>query len=726
MSPTYHHFLSRLHFQRNFPPTSEETPSVNMPDSSDESGPDGVGLVQNDASDRESLGSESGTEAGDDNGQGFLDVEASESGNSDSDDSSSDSGSEDASILGEFRRRAPRIFFPEFRRLPIELRHRIWQYFCPDLAPSPRVFSFQVLPNPKQDSIWESATLENQIASVNAMLRVHHESREIALKAFPDTLAIREGRRIVRFNKERDVVHLNGVKRVWSHNASIPGFSENVVNLAMDGSGLDANEIRLLVAFPNLKNLFDFQFHNDRRIPHRLRWCASDQIHSYEIQQLQKDMRVGEDLHFVYCWPDVKQHLEFAQKRLSKDEVWVDIFTELLEMVEENSLYMNPDEVARLEEISYWPMTCFGWDAADRFEAFRAKHGVSDGDGPAADDSEDEDKDGSEDDSEDDSDQNEYESEGIDDGSIHEESADEDEDDLLVDTQQASDDEEGGGGVSDFGGFSPLADEDSTLFDGNGPTHPTAHWSSPEPESGDDQQPRGGRRRRRVASSDEDEESGDEEEAEDSGRSTSRRGPIVLSDEEDEAEDEAEEKPSQSTTRRGRVVLSDDDDEVEEEAEEAPRPAGRRARVLPSDDEDEDDDEGGADIANKEETREGSDSEDEDAGAKKPLSLAEKLARNRRDNPVSEDDEESEEESSESEEEAPPKAMSLAQKLMTHRRRNPVASESEDEDEGSVVGSDDDLEDEEDEDEEDDENGMFMNLADEGESGDEEGNEDEY
>ncbi|KAK1469751.1 hypothetical protein CMEL01_01518 [Colletotrichum melonis] len=700
-----------------------------MPDSSDESGPDGVGLMQNDASDRESSDSESGTEAGDAPGQGFLDVEASEEGNSDSDDSS-ESDSEDASILGEYRRKAPRVFFPEFRRLPIELRHRIWQYFCPDLDPSPRVFSFQVLPNPRQDTIWESTTLENQIAAVDAMLRVHHESRDIALKAFPDTLAIREGRRIVRFNKERDVIHLNGVKRVWDHNLKVLGFSENIMNMAMDGSNLDANELRLLLAFPNLKNLFDFQWHNDRRIPHRLRWCASDLIHNYEIQQLRRNVDIGEDLHFVYCWPDLTQpqNREFAlKKNLSKDEIWIDLFTELFDMVEEGSLHLKSGEAERLEGVSYWPMQCFGWDAADRFDAFRAKHGVADGDKPAADGSEDdkeeESGDDSEEDSDDSSDQNEYESEGIDDGSIHEESVDEDEDDLLIDTQQASDDEEGGGGVSDYGGFSPLADEDSMLFDGNGPRNPTAHWSSPEPESGEDNQPHGGRRRRQIASSDEDEESGEEEEAEDSGRSTSRRGPVVISDDEDEGD---EEQPSQPTSRRGRVVLSDDDDDDEEEAAEKPaKPTGRRARVLPSDDDDEDDDEGGADIANKE-AREASDAENEEEGAKKPLSLAEKLARNRRDNPVSEDEEEPGEESSKDEEEAQPKTMSLAQKLMTHRRRNPIASESEDEPEGSIVGSeDDDLEDE-DEDDEDDENGMFMNLADEGESGDEEGDEDEY
>ncbi|GKT80500.1 hypothetical protein ColTof4_12923 [Colletotrichum tofieldiae] len=685
-----------------------------MPDSSDESGPEGVGLVQNDASDSESSGSDSGSENGT-SGIGFLDVEASESGNSDSD-NSSDSDSDDESILGGSRRHAPRAFFPEFRRLPIELRHRIWQFFCPDLALLPRVISFQMVCSPKQDSIWESATLENQIAAANAMLAVHRESRELALKAFPDTLAIREGRRIVRFHKQRDVVHLNGQKKSWEHNINVPGFSENVVNLALHTSELDPRELRLFLAFPNLKNVFDFAWHSDRRIPHRLRWCASDKIHRYEIEQLQKNVHSGEDLHFIYCWPNVEEHREFAQKQAGLTELCEAAMTEIAEIREEDPDFMEDGDVARLGEIDYWKITCFGWDAADRFEAFLAKHGVADGDMPATDGSDDNDEGGSND-SDDSSDQNEYESDGIDDATIDGESGDEDEDDLLIDTRQESDDNDEEGGASDFGGFSPLMDEDGgMMIDGSGPM---AHFSSPEPESGDDRPRLGSRRARQVASSEDDEESG-EDEVEEPARGTSRRGPVVLSDDEDGEEDG--EKPSHGTSRRGRVVLSDDEDE-EVEATKPARPSGRRARVLLSDDEDEDEDEGGADVGIVE-RKGGSDDEDEQASTKKPLSLAEKLAHNRRENPLSDEEESEEDESSEEEEPAPPKKMSLAQQLMTHRKRNPIVSESEGGSEGSVVDDDEDLDEDQDE-EEDDENGMFMSMADEGES-DEERDEEEY
>ncbi|KDN70122.1 hypothetical protein CSUB01_08797 [Colletotrichum sublineola] len=694
-----------------------------MSDSSDESGPEGAGLVQNDASDSESSGSNSGAENGD--GTGFLDVEASESLDGDA----SDSGSDDESILDEGRRRAPRAFFPEFRRLPIELRHRIWQFFCPDLALFPRVLSFQVVPSPKQDSVWESATLENQIVAPSAMLAIHHESRELALKAFPDTLAIREGRRLVRFHKQRDVVHLNNHKKNWRHNMNVPGFSENVINLAMD-TDLDPWDLRLLLAFPNVKNVFDFSWHNERRIPHRLRWCASDKIHRYEIEQLQRNVHVGEDLHFIYCWPDVEKHRDFALEKAAMMERFEAAMTEVEEIREERPDFIEEDELARLGEIDYWQMTCFGWDAADRFEAFVAKHGVADGDMPAVDDSSDDEENGS-DDSDDSSDQNEYESEGIDDATIDGESGDEDEDedDLVIDTRQASDDEDDEGGASDFGGFSPLRDEDGGMMvDGSGPA---AHFSSPEPESGDDRPRLGGRRARRVPSSEDEEESG-EGEVEEPSRGASRRRAVVLSDDDEEKEDD--EGPSRNTGRRGRVVLSDEDEEGDEDEEAKPvRPSGRRARVLPSDDDDDEDedDEGGVDV----QAKGGSDDGDEQAGTSRPLSLAEKLARNRRENPVSDGEDSEEDESAEEEEEeedgpVPPERMSLAQRLMTHRKRNPIESESGSDggSEGSVVGSEDELDDDEDdesEEEEDDENGMFMSMADEGES-DDEGDEEEY
>ncbi|WYZ46634.1 hypothetical protein EsH8_IX_000859 [Colletotrichum jinshuiense] len=673
-----------------------------MPDSSDESAVEGVGLMQNDASDSETSVDDSGSEDG--TGKGFLDVEASESGDSDSDGNSSDSS--DPSILGDNRRRRPRAFFPEFRKLPIELRHRIWQYFCPDLAPSPRVYSFQMICYPKQDVIWEGAVLEHQIAPADAMLAVHRESREIALKAFPDTLAIREGRRTVRFNKQRDVVHLNGHKKSWKHNANVPGFSENVLNLALDSFDLDPQEMSLFLAFANLRNVYDFSWHNDRRIPHRLRWCASDKINRYEVEQLQKDVRAGEDLHFVYCWPDLEKHREFAEKQASLASVAASAMEEIAEIRDEEPSFMDDEDVSRLSAIAYWQMTCFGWDAADRFEAFLAKHGVTDGDLPAADDEEDEDGDGSSEDSDDSSDQNEYESDGIDDATIDGESGGEDEDDLLVDTRLESDDEDGG--TSAFGGFSPQRDEDGGMMIDGG--LPAAQFSSPEPESnGDD-------------------ESDDEEETGGPGRGGNRRGPVVISDDEDEVEED--EKPSRIINRRGRVVLSDDEEEDEDEETAKPsRPAGRRARVLPSDDEDEDEDEdedkdeGGAEVGENE-SKDGSETDDDQAGGKTPLSLAEKLARNRRQNPVSDDEDGSseEEETSEEEAQAPPKKASLAQRLMAHRRRNPIESEPEDDSEGSVVDDDEDLDDEE-EDDEDDENGMFMNMADEGRSDDEEGDE---
>ncbi|KAK2760630.1 hypothetical protein CKAH01_05316 [Colletotrichum kahawae] len=696
-----------------------------MTDSSDESATEGVGPVQNDASDSES----SADSQVEDQGNGFLDVEASESGDSDSESSedSSDEESDYDDILGagSCRRAQPKAVFTQFKKLPIELRHRIWQYFCPDLDRSPRVLSFQMVCSPTQDVIWESTTLDNQIRAVDAMLGLHQESREIALKAFPDTLAIRQGRRIVHFNKERDILHINGHKKDWAHNAVIPGFSENVLHLAADINYFQLKEMETLAAFPEVINFYKFEWHNEGRPPKKLRWCASDKIHRYEIQQLQRECRIGEDLHFVYCWPDVDKHPEFAAKHASEQFVATDGLDELHDELRETIMEGDPDLDAdnvgewdvmfeQLRDIKYWRMTCFGWDAADRFPAFLAKHG----DAREYDPNEDEEGDVGESSEEDDSDQNEYESDGIDDATIDEESVNEDPDvdDLEIDNSQESEDEEDGG-ASEFGGFSPLRDEDggSMLVDGDASA---AQFSSPEPEAVGDR-PRGRGGRPLVVLDDDDEE---ETEAQDSQPpARRRRREFINIDSEIDDEDDEEEQPAQSTTRRRRVVVSDDEDEDDEdEAEKPARPVGRRARVLPSDDEEEDEDEGGAEVGD-DKTKDESDEEDEPSRTKKPLSLAETLQRNRRQNLIS--DEESEEEES-SEEDAPPKKMSLAEQLMAHRRKNPIETESEPETEGTI-GVDDTDDEEDEEEDEDEESGMFMNMAEEGESGDEQ-DEDDY
>ncbi|KAJ0382759.1 hypothetical protein COL922a_011878 [Colletotrichum nupharicola] len=697
-----------------------------MTDSSDESATEGVGLVQNDASDLEnSVDSEV-----EDQGTGFLDVEASESGDSDSEasDDSSDEESDYDDILGagSSRKAQPKAVFTQFKKLPIELRHRIWQYFCPDLDRSPRVLSFQMVCSPTQDVIWESATLDNQIRAVDAMLGLHQESREIALKAFPDTLAIREGRRIVHFNKERDIVHINGHRKEWAHNAVIPGFSENVLHLAADIDYFQLKEMQTLASFPEVINFYKFEWHNEGRPPKKLRWCASDKIHRYELQQLQRECRIGEDLHFVYCWPDVDKHPEFAAKHASEQFAAMDGLDELGDELRETILEGDPDLEAetvgewdvmfeQLCDIKYWRMTCFGWDAADKFPVFLAKHGDAREYNPNEDEEGDEVGESSE---EDDSDQNEYESDGIDDATIDEESVNEDPDvdDLEIDGSQESEDDEDGG-ASDFGGFSPLRDEDggSMLVDGD---VSAAQFSSPEPEAAGDR-PRGRGGRPLVVLDDDDEE--EETEGQDSQPPARRRQrEFIKIDSEIDDEDDEEEQPAQSTTRRRRVVVSDDEDEDEEDEGEKPaRPAGRRARVLPSDDEEEDEDDGGAEVGNDKSKAE-SDEEDEPSRAKKPLSLAEKLQRNRQQNPISDESEEQES----SEEDAPPKKMSLAEKLMAYRRKNPIESESEPETEGTI-GVDDTDDEEDEKEDEDEESGMFMNMAEESESGDEQ-DEDDY
>ncbi|CAJ2508751.1 Uu.00g137770.m01.CDS01 [Anthostomella pinea] len=106
----------------------------------------------------------------------LLELEAIESG----DKSSSDGGDED------------QISFAQFSRLPIELRQLIWEFFCPDLLGNSSSMIELDLIRTKQDacSIWEGVVLEQQTATARAVLATNHESRTLAMKAYPDVIEI--------------------------------------------------------------------------------------------------------------------------------------------------------------------------------------------------------------------------------------------------------------------------------------------------------------------------------------------------------------------------------------------------------------------------------------------------------------------------------------------------------------------------------------------------------
>lgn len=132
---------------------------------------------------RDTVSEADGSEAsGAETSHGFFDIEASESDNSYAEPSESEPG-----IL---------YSFPQFTRIPIELRWRIWEFFCPDLAAKPRVLGFHVVPSrgDRPDDVSPDPPAYLQATAVRTVLATHRESRALALQAFPDSLSIASGR----------------------------------------------------------------------------------------------------------------------------------------------------------------------------------------------------------------------------------------------------------------------------------------------------------------------------------------------------------------------------------------------------------------------------------------------------------------------------------------------------------------------------------------------------
>ncbi|KAI6086622.1 hypothetical protein F4821DRAFT_238174 [Hypoxylon rubiginosum] len=134
--------------------------------------------------------------------------EAEENGD-DRDTSSSNDLASKAPASGEsaiVRSSSKQYSFPQFCRLPIELRRMIWQHFCPDLSrKTARIIDLELIRTaPITHTIFEGAGVADQTQALRAVLATHRESRYMALEFFPDTYWIREGRGLLRINEDRD------------------------------------------------------------------------------------------------------------------------------------------------------------------------------------------------------------------------------------------------------------------------------------------------------------------------------------------------------------------------------------------------------------------------------------------------------------------------------------------------------------------------------------------
>ena len=505
---------------------------------------------------------------------GLFDLEASESDGDDHWDHS-DNGSE-------------LDYFPQFCRLPTELRRRVWEFFCPDLTIKARVLDITVSFSPRT-SICDAPFLAQQTLEARTMLAVNRDSRYMASAAFPDTLCFGDdGTASLRINSKTDILTFatNSTLEFFEKIGVDSEFSDTcrdllggIVNIMVfqPTSQLDRNDflqqaglLKLPEVFPDIRTVY-LGIDEDECKAAEVRWCASDRANQYVQTFYEEKAGICQDMTIVSCWPDLEKNRAFAEEVFCLDGLskWPTEHKEVLKKA--SSLRAAWQSAANFEGSSVtvaecWPMVRFWFERGmSRLERLGRWSGLPE-DWDSVDDLAGTDDDHS-------STNDEYESEGIDDGDIEEAESSDEEDDLIV--QPVSDDVD--------------PEEHWSL--------PVAAFSSPEPDADethgrDDsdesdargQQPR--KHSRRVLPS----ETDDEAEADEGGGvslTNNKNGPL-------------------GRRRRRRPVLSDSEDETKDETEDG----------------------GGQDGKNSEQH------EEDDDKADPPLSLAQRLRQHREANPV--------------------------------------------------------------------------------------------
>ncbi|PNY27941.1 Uncharacterized protein TCAP_02133 [Tolypocladium capitatum] len=522
---------------------------------------------------------------------GLVDLEAEESrdDDADDDDDDDDDGDDDDDDIesGSETDDGSMRTFHGFMQLPLELRYRVWEAFCPDLVAKGRFLQFDMSPAsaphsrayPKQ-RVWmvkEWVTLPDQTESLRRVTAAHRESRAMALKAFPDTLSIDSGSgdALVHFNRNRDVVLVNGIVRNRPHDTyHLPGFADRILNMAVPKWRSPIDELAAeyvnvaLGILPNLKRIYfwqEEQVNRDRDI----RWCVSDYVHQYTTETFEKQPGLGENTQSVACWPDVDNHPDFAKYQIPQGHM--------------QRRHPEIDQMAEEHGVELWPMVLFEFEPAmTRYRWLqKTKHipnseelvsGLYESSSDSTP-------------SESGSDVDEYESDGIDDAEI-------------IEDDDASEDEVV---------LAALSERHSSTDEGDAAG---ARFSSPEPEDDDDGEGEG---------------EGKGAEPEPAPRPSKRR---IVADS-DDADDAKPDEPRAKRARAGRAMMMNSDDE--EDVSPATVPV-----VIKSDSEP-DDDAGGAKTAtaNGESSSSEDDSDDNDGSPpKQRMSLAERLRMSREAIPI--------------------------------------------------------------------------------------------
>jgi hypothetical protein len=560
-------------------------------------------------------------ESGTEQGEAFFDLEAEEDDGYDNYDScdesdASDHPSDDDKQHSRFLHNArfERYSFPQFSRLPAELRTMIWEAVDPYIMSKGRVLDFIIV---KGHDIQEYATLEQQTAPARALLSTCRESRALALQHYPDVIKFRRGVGHIRFNGANDVVLLQ-IPRDHDEILDIGSWCDNIKYLAFDFNCARPDDYQR--AFSCLPGLIPGSYRNLDAIficyqaselkTRALGWTVSKSAKRFYREIVEEEYGIGEDLQQLYCWPDTTPNAGFA------------------DLVGKGSLRSFP-MMPGIGAIPVWPMieynpggtSSYYQEVKDWHERKAARNPSSASPSLESEDS------------------STYESEPDDyalDGFVvdsssqgSEESSDDGDDNTDVDEPHSSSnhgdpsgidlDEEGSQSDQDpqvFNGFSPLQEEPSDSEATRDVQ--TATFSSLEPESPKDHlsvasspemQPRtampSGRFKRRIVSSDDEDDGGD-------GAGSDAKG-------------------QSRVKKRARIILSDSEEDNEEEHNHS---GGKRPPVDKLEGEDDEEDDGDEDEDETEEDDD-DDEEEERLRAPKPMSLLARLRQFRSDVPVS-------------------------------------------------------------------------------------------
>ncbi|KAF2967461.1 hypothetical protein GQX73_g6084 [Xylaria multiplex] len=566
-----------------------------------------------------------------DQGNGFLDMEAEESDGYDEDEDEDENHDEDH----DHSDHGSHVSFPQFSRLPPELRVMIWEAVDPYLKSKGRVLEFSPINMGDFDyQLFESLTLSQQTAPARMLLATNKESRRIALQHYPDTIRLHGELFDVRFNGSQDIILLReaGLSEIafgledWSDKIKYLALDHNICGWSDPLSPND--DLGYEEALKTLKAVFYcFDVADLDSVGRRkLDWSVSESSKQFYIDTYEESPGLGEDYETLYCWPDTTLHADFVDR-----------------VGEDYMLGFPP--LPAIYGIPTWPMVQYSFESGlDKYHRVKRRYerniGREAGSASPHESSEGE---------------SFYESEPddyarddfvVDTSSEGEESSEDEDEGVHIDGPHDDyDDLSGEDGGEDgvqlaqdyvFNGFSPLQEESSddeptenlpntvlVVRDLESPDDDLSNASSHE------EQPRTiaqtGRRKRHIVSSD------DEDDGEDGGgpivETSSRakkRARAILSDSEDgegggENGTRSATEGSSRLKKRVRTVLSDS----EGEEDERPGP--------PDDEMDEDEDEDDED----DEATEGADDEsEEESRVSKPMSLLARLRQFRSDVPI--------------------------------------------------------------------------------------------